>query len=160
MNQVIIFCANYLFVFVVIGMVFAWFRVTRHSQKLFLAVALLGCIVALLMSRLAGHLYYDPRPFVTEHIAPLVPHDPDNGFPSDHALLTMTLTAVTYFYHKKIASFMLILTVLVGVARILAKVHSPLDIAGAWIIGIIAAISGYYIIQWLLIKTQKEQPVV
>ena len=100
-------------------------------------------------THLAGHLYYDPRPFVTEHVKPLIPHGPDNGFPSDHALFTMTLTVITYFFNKKIASVMLILTIAVGAARVLAKAHSPLDIGSGWVLGIIGAVCGFYLMRWV-----------
>lgn len=152
MDSLIIFCAKYLLVFVVLGWIFAWWRCDRkHKIELVLATIAAG-IVALVLSRIAGHVYYDPRPFVAHHVKPLIAHAADNGFPSDHALLTMTLTAIVYFYSRKIAGAMLVLTVLVGVARVLAKIHSPLDIAGGWIFGIIGAVIGYYGVTWLLAR--------
>src|SRR5579884_3493028 len=147
MNSIIIFCAKYLFLLVVICLVLAWWLTDRETKKRFLVATVLAGVIALLLARIASHLYYDPRPFVTEHVKPLIPHGPDNGFPSDHALLTMTLTAITYFFNKKVASVMLILTIIVGVARILAKLHSPLDIAGAWAFAIIGAVCGYYLMR-------------
>lgn len=156
MNGVIIFCAKYLFVLVAIGLVVAWLPADRETKKRFVLATVLAGGIAFVLSRIAGHLYYDPRPFVTEHVKPLIPHGPDNGFPSDHALLTMTLTAITYFFNKKIASLMLILTIAVGVARILAKVHSPLDIGGGWIFGIIGAVCGYYLMRWAFAKFLKQ----
>ena len=150
MDQIIIFCAKYVVVFVVLGMGVAWLRSPRSVRLPFALSVLLGGIIALVISRIAGKLYFDPRPFVTEHVKPLFSHAPDNGFPSDHALFTMTLTAVTYFFSKKWATIMLLLTIVVGAARVLAKVHSPLDIAGGWVIGIAGAIAGYYLAAWLL----------
>lgn len=152
MDSVIIFCAKYLFVFVIIGWGVVWLRVDREAKKRLLVATIIGGGVAFVLSRIAGHLYYDPRPFVTEHVKPLIPHGPDNGFPSDHALLTGMLTAITYFYSKKIASLMLVLTLAVGIARILAKVHSPLDIAGGWVFGTIGAAAGCYAMRWLFDK--------
>ena len=156
MNNVIIFCAKYLFVFVVLGLIAAWLPTDKLTKKKFIVAMVLAGVIALVLSRIAGHLYYDPRPFVTEHVKPLIPHGPDNGFPSDHALLTMTLTAITFFFNKKIASVMLLLTIAVGIARILAKVHSPLDISGGWAFGIIGAICGYYIMRWVFMKYVKQ----
>lgn len=148
MDQVIIFCAQYLFLFVILGLAGAWLRVNRDKKINFIVATILAGGIAFVLSRIAGHLYYDPRPFVTEHVKPLFGHSTDNGFPSDHALLTGTLTAITYFYDKKIAGIMLVLTVIIGVARVLAKVHSPLDIAGGWIFGFVGAVAGYYLTRW------------
>lgn len=159
MDSVTIFCAKYLFILVVLGLAIAWLRVSKEpKQRFFLSVVLAG-IIALLLSRIAGHLYFDPRPFVVQHVKPLIAHAPDNGFPSDHALLTMTLTAVTYFFSKKIAAVMAVLTVFVGIARIAAKVHSPLDIAGGWLLGIVGAIAGYYITVYLINRRRKSDAV-
>lgn len=146
MNMLIAFCAQYLLLFVIAGVVIAWLQCTRQMKIQFLSTIILAGILALLVAVFARSLYYDPRPFVTQHIAPLIPHAPDNGFPSDHALLTMTLTAVTYFFNKKAAAWMFVITVLVGFSRIAANVHSPLDIAAGWVIGIAASTLAYYIV--------------
>jgi undecaprenyl-diphosphatase len=157
MNSVIIFCAKYLFVLVVICLAVAWLPTDRDTKKRFIVATVLAGGIAFVLSRITGHLYYDPRPFVTEHVKPLISHGPDNGFPSDHALLTMTLTAITYFFNKKIASVMLVLTIAVGIARVLAKVHSPLDIGGGWVFGIMGAVCGFYLMRWIFAKYVKHQ---
>lgn len=160
MNDVIIFCAKYLFIFVIIGVVIAWIRVKKPARMQFLVATIFAGLFAYVISRIASHLYFDPRPFVADHVTPLTSHAADNGFPSDHALFTMTLTAVTYFFSKKIASVMLVMTILVGVARILAKVHSPLDIGAGWVLGIIGAVAGYYVMRWIFQKyNKKEAPI-
>ena len=158
MNTLVIFCAQYLFLFVILGMAIAWLRTARRTKLQFAVTTIVAGLVALALSRVAAKLYFDPRPFVTEHVKPLIAHAADNGFPSDHALLTMTLTAVTYFFSKKTATVMLLLTVLVGIARIAAKVHSPLDITAGWLLGAIGAVAGYYLIRWLINRYQKSAP--
>ena len=143
MQQVIIFTAQYMFVFVLLGLALAWI-LTKHEQKVrFIIMTLLAGGVAFVLSRIAAAMYFDPRPFVTLHVAPLIAHAADNGFPSDHALLTGTLTAVAYFYNKKIALIMTLLTIAVGAARVLANVHTPLDILAGWSLGFIGAFIGY-----------------
>ncbi|MBM3205141.1 hypothetical protein FJZ48_04175, partial [Candidatus Uhrbacteria bacterium] len=54
-----------------------------------------------ILSRIASRLYFHPRPFVVEGVAPLIPHAPDNGFPSDHALLSFTISAIVFTQNKK-----------------------------------------------------------
>ena len=156
MNSVIIFCAEYLYLFVVLILFVAWLKETKNTKLKFLLTVVSAGIIAFVLSRIAGKLYYDPRPFVTEHVKPLIKHAADNGFPSDHALLTGTLTATAFFFNKKAASAMLVLTLIIGIARVLAKVHSPLDIAGGWIFGIIGALAGYYLVDWYLTKRHQQ----
>ncbi|MDP3995235.1 MAG: hypothetical protein Q8P78_01305, partial [bacterium] len=43
--------------------------------------------LAYVIAFVARSFFYSPRPFVESGIAPLIPHAPDNGFPSDHTLL-------------------------------------------------------------------------
>lgn len=148
MDTIIIFSAKYLFLFVVLGLGIAWLRSNKDTKVRFAVATVVAGLVALVLSRIASKLYFDPRPFVTQHVKPLISHVADNGFPSDHALLTMTLTVITYFFSKKMAAGMLLFTLAVGVARILAKVHSPLDIGAGWVIGGIGAIIGYYATRW------------
>ncbi len=148
MDSIIAFCAQYLFLLVMLGAGVAWLKTARDQRLKFLASIVVAGMLAYALAKIAGKLYYDPRPFVAEHIKSLVQHAADNGFPSDHALLTATLAVVTYFYNKKIAMGMALLTIIVGVARILAAVHSPLDIAGGWILGSTGAIVSYYIVMW------------
>ena len=152
MGSIIVFCAQYLFLFVIAGICIAWFQTTKNLKVQFIVATVIAGVIAFILSRVASKLYYDPRPFVTEHVKPLIAHQTDNGFPSDHALLTGTLTAITYFFNKKVASALLILTIIIGIARVLAKVHSPLDIATGWIFGLIGAIAGYYLTIWIFKK--------
>jgi len=156
MDSIIVFCAEYLILFVIAGIGLAWLQTTKNLKLQFIVASILASVIAFVLSRIAAKLYYDPRPFVTQHVKPLIAHQTDNGFPSDHALLTGTLTAITYFFNKKVALGMLVLTIIVGIARILAKVHSPLDIAASWAIGIIGAIAGYYLTLWLFKKCKPK----
>lgn len=147
MDSIIIFCAKYLFVAVVLIIAWVWLKSSR-PKKLELAVAAISAgIIALAISRLAAKLYYDPRPFVTHNVKPLIPHAADNGFPSDHALLTMTLTSIIYFYDRRWALIALIATLVVGIARVAAHIHSPIDIIGSLVIGVVAGFIGVKIAQ-------------
>jgi len=58
------------------------------------------------------------------------------GFPSDHVLFCMAITLAVWFEakRKKIALSLLILTILVALGRVLALVHTPLDVLGGFII--------------------------
>ena len=160
MNSIIIFCASYLYLFVVLGIGIAWLKTNKDTKVQFIVATIIAGVIAFILSRIASKLYYDPRPFVTQHVKPLISHAADNGFPSDHALLTGMLTAITYFYNKKVALGMLVLTVIIGVARILAKVHSPLDISAGWLFGVIGSVAGYYIVQyfWSRQKAKTKLP--
>ena|SRR5581483_1007529 len=144
MDELIRLTAKYAIVGVVLIAGYVWLRLPKKQRLEMFAVILLAGIVALVVSRLAGKLFYDPRPFVSQHKTPLIEHAADNGFPSDHALLAMTLTASVYLYRKKWAMAAFAFTLAVSAARVLARVHSPIDILGAWGIAICAVVIAAY----------------
>lgn len=152
MNTIIVFCAQYLYLFVIVGIGITWLLTTKNLKVQLIVATVIAGATAFILSRIASKLYYDPRPFVAQHVKALIAHQTDNGFPSDHALLTMTLASITYCFNRKIATVMLFLTFIIGIARVLAKVHAPLDIGAGWFFGIIGAIAGYYLSAWLFKK--------
>ncbi len=152
MNAVIIISAKYLFL-VSLGafaayLVYLWLK----SKPEFLSVvrlSLLSLPLSYLAGKIASHLFYNPRPFVSEHLVPLIPHVPDNGFPSDHALLTMTVAAIVFAADKKLGMALFAIATLVGTARILAHLHHPLDIIGSSAIAIASTGVSYLILPQL-----------
>ncbi len=141
MDSLIVFVAKYfLYISIIIVGVY-WLRASTND-KFSLAWKLIGGgILALAMARVGGHFYYDTRPFVAHHIKPLFAHAADNGFPSDHALLTSFLGFSMIPYSRRVATALLINAVLVGWARVAAHVHSPIDIIGSFVFaGVSAAI--------------------
>lgn len=141
MDSLIVFVAKYfLYISIIIVGVY-WLRASTND-KFSLAWKLIGGgVLALAMARVGGHFYYDTRPFVAHHIKPLFAHAADNGFPSDHALLTSFLGFSMIPYSRRVATALLINAVLVGWARVAAHVHSPIDIIGSFVFaGVSAAI--------------------
>jgi len=155
MDDLIVFAAKYLVFFVVLGLLVAWLLVKRQFKLRFIIATVLAGMIALIISRIASHLFYNPRPFVSQHITPLIAHAPDNGFPSDHALFTSTLTMITFFYNRKISYAMAVLTLLVCIGRVLAHVHSPLDVIAGAAIGVASAAAAYFLTNWIFKKLQR-----
>lgn len=148
----ILFGAKYL-LFFILGIAFGLFlRQPRVRQKEMVIAGALMSGVGFALSRIAGALYNDPRPFVTEHILPLIPHVADNGFPSDHALLGAVVAMIVFHFNRRLGVFLLILTLCVGVSRVLARVHHPIDIVGSFGIALLASGLVFHIIMPALRK--------
>ncbi len=64
------------------------------------------------------------------------------GFPSDHVLFTAFLMFAVWFEtrERRLALLLLALTLTIGVGRILALVHSPLDVLGGFAIAALGAL--------------------
>lgn len=144
MDSLIIFGAKYLFIVVALIYVLAWAQANRKYKIRMAAAIILAGIIAVILDKIAGRLYYDPRPFVTHHLKPLVAHSADNGFPSEHTVFTMAVSAVLVFFRPKLGALAFILSVLVGISRVAAHIHSPIDIVGGALMGIAAGCAGYY----------------
>lgn len=107
--------------------------------------AILTGLVALLLAKIISLLYQGERPFETLGVEPGAAFLPNPGFPSDHALLVFTVVCVVWATTKNafLSSMLLGAAVLVGVGRVLALVHTPLDVIGGGICAVLAAMFVY-----------------
>ena len=64
----------------------------------------------------------------------------DYGFPSGHASFYSALAVSVFFIDRRAGKFAGLLALVVGAARILAGVHTPLDILGGFILGTLTAV--------------------
>jgi undecaprenyl-diphosphatase len=156
MDALIIFCAKYLYLFCIILFFFVLWRLEAKKRLSFVLLSLFSFPIALVVGKILNHFIQDPRPFVVEHVKPLIEHAPDNGFPSDHTLLTMTIAAVVFAYNKKLGVVLFVLALFVGGSRVLAKIHHPLDIAGSTLIAIVATWVIYLLLR--LVQTKRTTP--
>ncbi|HEU5121930.1 MAG TPA: phosphatase PAP2 family protein [Candidatus Saccharimonadales bacterium] len=114
-------------------------------------------LTAYLFAKLLGAIYQPSaeRPFETIGAVAGASYLPNPGFPSDHALFTMFLTLAVWFEtrQKTLSVILLILTFLVCLGRVLALVHTPLDVIG----GIVVALTG---VVWYIQRTPKGEKVL
>ena len=139
MNELIILTAKYVFlisvsVYVIYGIIL-W-KKNKKKLKQYLFLSVISFPLTLVIAKLSGLVIHDPRPFVVEHVKPLIAHAADNGFPSDHTLLTMAIASIVFVYNKKLGIVLFTIASLIGTARVLAQIHHPLDIIGATVIAI------------------------
>jgi len=80
------------------------------------------------------------RSFVQfDKVIPLFSPNQEYSFPSNHAATFSALGLSIYFYKKNIGILLLIFALLIGLARIIAGVHFPVDILGGFILGILVS---------------------
>ena len=138
MDTLIVIGAKYTIIAVGLLAIIATLLSEKPTRWNIIKLALLSFPIAFLLALIAGCLYYDTRPFVVESIEPLIPHAADNGFPSNHTLYAMVAATTLYAHRRKLGIFLGILAILIGVSRIMADVHYPIDIIGAIIIAMAA----------------------
>ena len=151
----VIFLAKYLIFIVALVAFGAWLQ-TNAKARLQLGLSiLLAVFTAIILTKLASIFYFHHRPFIVNGTIPLVTHGDDNGFPSDHVLVAATLASVVYFYWRKLGMILMVLALLVGLGRVWAGVHWPIDILGGLIIGAFAGWAGYELAKKIFPISQK-----
>ncbi|GAC1467245.1 MAG: hypothetical protein NVS2B16_37570 [Chloroflexota bacterium] len=134
--DVTVFAANHLtYVDVILAALvmtpLLWLR--HHAAQLCWAVTTaLMTLLSYEFSRLGSALYNDPRPFVSSHFVPLLPHTANNGFPPGHAVLAAVVLSSVLFLSRKWAIPFFLLALLVDWARVGVGIVNVVDIAGAW----------------------------
>jgi len=135
MNFFIIFAARYLIYASLLSIPYLWLRRERHD----LIRIVLTVVVAFAISEALNFLFPIPRPFVAQNFTPLVGVSLGEyyaSFPSGHATFLAALGTAVFFTEKLPGALILILGVLVGVGRVVAGVHYPIDVLGGFLLGV------------------------
>jgi undecaprenyl-diphosphatase len=118
-----------------------------HRYEAYTRILLAG-LTSYLIAKLLGSVWQPSveRPFEILGVDPGASYLNNPGFPSDHALFTAFLTLAVWFEtkKKKISIFLAVLTLLVCIGRVLALVHTPLDVIGGLVV---AGIGGLWYLQ-------------
>lgn len=149
-DQVIAYLAQYGFILSFVVAFIVWLRLPRRQRLELLVAGVVGGIVCYALIKMGGALYYDTRPFATRGVAPLFPHAADNGFPSDHTAVTMFIGLCVLLVSRPWGLVLVAISLAAGVARVLADVHSPVDIVGAAAMAAVAAAVGWFAARWIL----------
>src|SRR5690348_9031192 len=156
MDSLMIFAATYLvYMLVVASIVYVLFQ-KRDIQKRMVVFAIISLPITYLLAKIAGKLFYDPRPFVIQHITPLIPHAPTNGFPSDHALISFAVAWIVFLHNKKFGIIFFLGALIVGIGRVYVRVHSPIDIIGSLVISSVVAILTDYVLKSWVFKNNNS----
>lgn len=105
---------------------------------------LMAGLTAYLFAKLLAAVYQPSgeRPFEILGVKAGASYLQNAGFPSDHALFSAFLTLAVWFETRKrgLSIILAILTVAVCVGRVLALVHTPLDVTGGVIVACVGAL--------------------
>lgn len=143
MTALIIFGAKYLIA--VVALIAAWALWRNAALRLQLTVVVLISLpFAYALARIAGMLYSHHQPFAELGTTPLVPHEIDNSFPSDHTLFSGVFAFVAWMADRRLGSLAFLLTLLVGLSRMLAGLH--------WAVDVIAAVGIAGLVVWLVAR--------
>ena len=143
-NYLFIFSAKYVYIAIIAIAVFYFLKQPSDIRKRIIILSVFVLPITYAMAKLVGHFYYDPRPFVQNNFIPLIPHESNNGFPSNHTLVSAAISAVVYPFSRKTSIMLWMMTALVGISRVYVGVHHFIDVCSSIIISVV--------ITWLIYK--------
>lgn len=112
--------------------------------------------LALGANQLVGFLWYEPRPFMIGLGRTLIPHVPENSFPSDHTtfILAVGIALMTTRAAPTWGKAVIVLGGVVAWSRIYLGLHYPIDMLGSAVIaglfGSIAALLASPVGRWIM----------
>jgi len=110
------------------------FRVFME-KKVEILHAFFSGVLAWILAYALKYLFHTPRPFdAFSQVHSLIPES-GYAFPSGHATFFMALAFSIFFMHKRAGYWFIFFAILIGVARIMAGVHFPIDILGGFVLG-------------------------
>ncbi len=134
------FLASVLIWILFAGLIVLWF-IDGKIKKEQVIHALLASTSAWLIAFFIKVFFPTIRPFLTDGQPVLtltVPHDA--AFPSQHTALAFAVAVTIFMHDRKVGSLFLIGAFAVGISRVMANVHYPIDIMGGALIGTITAV--------------------
>ncbi|MFA5777908.1 MAG: phosphatase PAP2 family protein [Candidatus Paceibacterota bacterium] len=110
------------------------FRVFLEKKKEILVV-FFSSFLAYFLASILKILFHTTRPFLAFPNINALFSESSYAFPSGHAAFFSALAFSIFFLHKKAGYVFIFFALLIGVARIVAGVHFPIDILGGFILG-------------------------
>ena len=145
-DKVVVFTADiFPYIVIVLAGIFLIFYhkvfFTENPIKIFIqkwkeiSLVFFSSALAWLFAYILKYLFHTERPFnIFSQITSLFP-ETGYAFPSGHATFFMTLAISLFFVDKKVGYIFIFFALLIGIARIIAGVHFPIDILGGFVLG-------------------------
>lgn len=138
-DWLVVFIGQYL-IFVLILVVLIHLLLGRRD--LFFT-ALISGFAAEITNRIISLIHFRYRPFISfsDQVTLLIDHNPDKSFPSDHAILAFALATIIIIKSKgRWGWVLLVFAILISLARVIAGLHYPADVAAGAILGVLIAV--------------------
>ncbi|MEO6109838.1 MAG: phosphatase PAP2 family protein [Candidatus Saccharimonadales bacterium] len=127
-----------------IGAYVLLFKIPKGHRWESYARIIMAALTAYLFARFIGTIYQPEalRPFQIAGTEAGALYLNNPGFPSDHALFVTVITAAVWFETrmKKTTLVLVGLVILICIGRVIAGVHTPLDVIGGVVIALVGSL--------------------
>ncbi|KEO81906.1 undecaprenyl-diphosphatase [Tumebacillus flagellatus] len=138
---------QYLYIALLVVLWFLGSGAARKENRRTALYTFLTSMLGFLISYIIAKVYTHPRPFMVHDVHQLIPHAPENSFPSDHATLAFAFAWMMLFRKRVWGAWLMLLAVVVGFGRVFGGVHYPMDIVGGFVVALFAA--------WAVLRTSR-----
>ncbi len=136
-DNIVTFVAVYFIYIVIISALLFSFFYRKSWRDLFL-VCFSGGIVWIL-AKILKILIHTPRPFDAFSGVQPIFIETGYAFPSGHTAVAAAIAFALFFINKKVGYLFMFFALVIGLARIIAGVHFPIDILGGFALGALVA---------------------
>jgi len=112
--------------------------IQKKKEILFVFVS---AFISYVLAVILKIIFHTLRPFLALPNVHALFSETGFAFPSGHAAFFGALGVALFFTHKKAGYVFMFFAILIGLARIVAGVHFPIDILGGFILGALVAFS-------------------
>lgn len=149
----IVFVGKYLPYFLLLAVLLFVFlekdwRASFYKSSFILLAAILS---RGLITEIIRFFYFRARPFTELGFNPLIDHAATASFPSGHAAFYFAVAFAVFFFNRQWGWILTLSALLVGVARVSAGIHWPLDIFAGALVGAIS----FFVVKWLLVPERR-----
>ena len=140
-DQLIVFFAEFaiilFFVLLIALFIYHYSKKNRDNTRV-LAMSMISFPMSWGISRMFKMLFNTSRPFESLDIEPLIGVAALAGaFPSGHTAMIATASFILWRFNRFYAIAGLVVAIVVGMSRVVAGVHWPIDIAGGIVLGVL-----------------------
>lgn len=101
---------------------------------------LLSVLATVIFSIVVKELFLIPRPFLLDGELPKAGLANFSSLPSTHTAVAFALATTVILHKKSLGVLLFMLAALVGIGRVLANVHYPVDIILGMLIGVLTSV--------------------
>lgn len=124
---------SYIFVCLIPLVLVLWI-VFKEERKMFsFSLLFLSTFTTWLVSEIIKNVTRIGRPVIEN----LMIVEKGFSFPSEHSSLSMVIAIVVLSINKKAGYFLIFISLLIGISRIILGVHFPIDVFAGWLVGLI-----------------------
>ncbi|MBU0998978.1 phosphatase PAP2 family protein [Patescibacteria group bacterium] len=151
-NLIIFLAVYFIYVVVVLAVLFLF---QRFSWKEIILLCM-SAGFAFVSAKILKILFHTPRPFDIFSQVQSLFLETGYAFPSGHTAVATAVAFAIFFTNKKTGYLFMFLALIIGVTRIIAGVHFPVDILGGFILGGIFAYLVKYVYNIVILLCGKK----